>query len=131
MGDFQKLKVWKKAKTLAVDIYRITGGNSPFSRDFRFKDQIRSAAVSIISNIAEGDERKTNNQSVQFFYYAKGSAAELITQLIIAHEIQYLDTETFTDLLDRSEHISHMLAKIIQARSRNTIKPEHHITKQP
>lgn len=120
MDDFKKMKVWKKATTLAVDIYRVTGNESPFANDFKFKDQIRRAAISIPSNIAEGDERHTNKQSVHFFSIAKGSTAELITQLIIAHEIQYLETEAFTDLLDRSEHISHMLAKIIHTRSQET-----------
>ena len=55
MGDFRKLRVWEKAKDLSVEIYRLTF-NDLFSRDFRFRDQIRSAAVSVPSNIAEGDK---------------------------------------------------------------------------
>ena len=117
MGNFRRLKVWTQAKILAVDIYRITNDDRLFSKDYKFRDQIRSAAVSIASNIAEGDERKTNNQGNQFLYYAKGSAAELITQIIIAKEIGYLNTETADLLIDRCDHISLMIYKLIKARS--------------
>ena len=94
MGDFRKLKVWKKSKDLAVRIYKLTN-QGHFTKDFRFRDQIRAAAISIPSNIAEGDELKTNNQSIQFFFIAKGSAAEIITQLIIAFEIDYITIEDY------------------------------------
>jgi four helix bundle protein len=117
MGNFRKIKTWQKAKELAVDIYRLTNDQSSFSRDFRLKDQMRSAVVSIASNIAEGDERKTNKQSVQFFYIAKGSVAELITQIIIAQEINYITKDVSDALLDRCDQISIMLYKLIKARS--------------
>jgi four helix bundle protein len=117
MGNFRKIKTWQKAKELAVDIYRLTNDQSSFSRDFRLKDQMRSAVVSIASNIAEGDERKTNKQSVQFFYIAKGSVAELMTQIIIAQEINYITKDVSETLLDRCDQISIMLYKLIKARS--------------
>ena len=74
MGDFQKLKVWQKSKELAIEIYQITN-NGPFTKDFRFRDQIRSAAVSVPSNIAEGDELGSNRQSIRHFNISKGSTA--------------------------------------------------------
>ena len=86
MGNFAELKVWQKSKDLAVNIYKFTRTRD-FSGDFRFRDQIRAAAVSVPSNIAEGDELDTNKQSIRHFYYAKGSVAEVITQLIIAQEV--------------------------------------------
>jgi four helix bundle protein len=86
-------------------------------QDFRFRDQIRAAAVSIPSNIAEGDELDTNRQSIRHFYIAKGSTAEIITQLIIAHEIGSLDKNQAEQLITEYEHISVMLAKLINARS--------------
>jgi four helix bundle protein len=104
MSGFRDLKVWQKAKDLAVQIYKVTQDGA-FGRDFGFKDQIRRASVSIPSNIAEGDERGSNKEAVRFFYIAKGSLAELQTQLEIAREIGYLDELTVNELLDRSETI--------------------------
>lgn len=69
---FKELIVWKDAKSLAVAIYKITN-QEPFLKDFGFKDQIRRAAVSIPSNIAEGDERDTDKEAVRFLFIAKGS----------------------------------------------------------
>lgn len=117
MGDFRQLRVWEKSKELAVRIYQITADNPGLSKDFRFRDQIRAAAVSVPSNIAEGDELDTNKQSIRHFYIAKGSTAEVITQIIIAQEIGYLTQETATQLINEYEHISLMLAKLIQARN--------------
>jgi four helix bundle protein len=116
MGNFRKLTVWKKSKDLAVKIYRITGEGSRFAKDFRFRDQLRSAAVSVPSNIAEGDELDTNKQSIRHFYIAKGSTAELITQLIISEEIGYLEKQVSDELIKDYEHVSHMLARLIAAR---------------
>lgn len=97
MGGFRDLNVWQKGKELAVQIYGITQ-KEPFNRDYGFKDQIRRAAVSIPSNIAEGDERGSNKDCVRFFYMAKGSLAELQTQLEIAYAIGYLDEQLMKDL---------------------------------
>jgi four helix bundle protein len=116
MGDFFKLKVWQRSKDLAVFIYRITN-EGPFSKDFSLRDQIRRAAVSIPSNIAEGDELKTNKQSVQYFFTAKGSVAELMTQALIAFEIGYINLDDFNYLKNECQAISSMLTKLIQARS--------------
>ena len=78
MGRFMELNVWKRAKDLGVFVYRMTGQAS-FKHDFSLRDQIRSAAVSIPSNIAEGDELDTNKQAIKHFYIAKGSSAEVLT----------------------------------------------------
>jgi four helix bundle protein len=115
MGNFQKLRVWQLAKNLAVRIYKLT--QSPTIRkDFGFKDQIQRAAISIPSNIAEGDESGTNKMSIRFFYTAKGSIAELQTQLIIANEIGYIENDLKDSLVNECNLISVMLNKIIKAR---------------
>ena len=101
-------------------IYRLTAEDSGLSKDFRLKDQMRSAAVSIPSNIAEGDELDTNKQSIRHFFIAKGSTAEIITQIIIAQEIGHLTEETANQLIQEYEHISLMLAKLIQARKKES-----------
>lgn len=118
MGNFKELKVWQEAKLIAVELYRLTN-EGEVSKDFRFRDQIRSAAVSIPSNIAEGDELNTNKQALRHFYIAKGSTAEVITQLIIAKEIGYIDTGICNDLEKRLTHISVMLNNLIKYRSKH------------
>jgi four helix bundle protein len=116
MGNFQKLHVWQIAKELAVRIYKLTQKKG-FSQDFGFKDQIQRSSVSIPSNIAEGDELDTDKQSVKFFYFAKASAAELLTQIIIGNEIGYIDETKSNQLIDNCKIISVMLTKLIKARS--------------
>ena len=117
MGDFQRLKVWKRAKDLAVNIYRITN-EGEFCKDYGLRDQIRRAAVSIASNIAEGDELGTNKQAINFFYIAKGSTAEVLTQTIIAQEIEYITRDIFNQINEECIAISSMLTKLIQARKK-------------
>jgi four helix bundle protein len=116
MGNFQKLRVWLLAKDLAVKIYRLTQ-MPKFLKDYGLRDQIQRSAVSISSNIAEGDDLETDKQSIRHFYIAKGSTAELFTQLTIAHEIGYLDNETSDSLINECKIISVMLTKLIKARS--------------
>lgn len=72
------------------------------------------------SNIAEGDELDTNKQANRHFYIAKESGAEVITQLIIAFEVGYLDKLVCDGLLKEYEHLSHMLAKLIKVRATKT-----------
>ena len=67
MGNFEDLKVWQRAKDLAVYIYKLTA-HGRFSKDFGLRDQIRRAAVSIPSNIAEGDELGTDKQSIRYLH---------------------------------------------------------------
>jgi len=117
MGNFQNLRVWQLAKELAVRIYKLTQ-TATFSKDYGLKDQIHRSAVSIPSNIAEGDDLETDKQSIRHFYIAKGSTAELLTQLIIAREIGYLDAETSDSLTNDCKIISVMLTKLIKARGK-------------
>ena len=116
MGKFKEPEVWQRAKDLAVYIYKTTK-EADVAKDFGFRDQIRRAAVSIPSNIAEGDELGSNKQAVRFFYIAKGSSAELLTQSIIALEIDYIDELTFAHIEKECTAISGMLGRLISARS--------------
>lgn len=118
MGNFRKLIVWQNAKNIAVSIYKIT--NDPkFPKDFGFKDQIQRAAVSIASNIAEGDELGTDKQSTRHFYIARGSAAEVMTQLIIADEIGYISDDKSSVLLKECAILTAMLSKLIKSRGQS------------
>jgi four helix bundle protein len=115
MGNFCELRVWQLAKELAVNIYKLTG-DQKFKYDYGFKDQIQRCAVSIPSNIAEGDESGSNRLSVRYLYIAKGSAAELMTQLIIANEIGYISEDIRKILVDECDKISSMLSNLIKSR---------------
>ena len=87
---FREMVVWQKAKTLAKETHRLTNLDL-LARDRILKDQMWRAAVSICSNIAEGDERDTDKEAIRFFYIAKGSAAELSAQVEIAIDIGKID----------------------------------------
>jgi four helix bundle protein len=115
MGNILNLRVWQLAKNLAVSIYMLTQSQS-FSKDHGLKDQIRRCAVSIPSNIAEGDNLDTDRQSIRHFYIARGSAAELRTQLIISAEIGYITTEAFEILNKECDEVSAMLTALIKHR---------------
>ncbi len=118
MGNFRELRVWEDGINLAAEIYSITR-EEPFRKDFGLCNQIQRAAVSISSNIAEGDERGSNRESVYFFNIAKGSCAEVITQLYIAHKIGYIDDSTLEKLENQAEKIRASLKKLISARGGN------------
>jgi four helix bundle protein len=115
-GGFEELTVWQKSKELAVDIYKLTNEAS-FAKDYGLRDQLRRAAVSVSSNIAEGDERETDKEAIRFFFISKGSAAELLTQLMIAQEIGYLDLATYNAVQDKCRIVMRMLAGLIKSRS--------------
>jgi len=121
MGNFQELRVWQKSKELAVFIYRVTKEGA-FAKDWGLRDQIRGAGVSIPSNIAEGEGLNTDRQAIHFFYTARGSAAELLTQTIIAHEIGYLTDEQSEHIETECRKISGMLIKLVEARTARTGK---------
>ena len=118
---FKELLVWQRSKNLAVSIYKLTNQGS-IRNDFGLVDQMRRSAVSVPSNIAEGDERSTDRDSVRFFYISKGSLAELITQLEIAKEVGLVAGAEVDRLENESIEIGKMLGALIKARSR-TFRP--------
>jgi len=91
---FEDIYTWKKARELAVLVHKITE-QGPFAKDISLKNQIRRAAVSVMSNIAEGFESQTQAQFVQYLGHAKSNAGEVRSLLIIASDYQYLTKEQF------------------------------------
>ena len=85
---FEKMDVWQQARTIAKNVY-VASRQGEFARDFGLRDQIQRAAVSIMSNIAEGFERGTNKEFIQFLFIAKGSAGEVRSQLYVAFDLGY------------------------------------------
>jgi len=110
---FEDLDCWQEAVALAIAIYEISS-KGKFAKDLGFRDQLRRAAVSIPSNIAEGKERETVNEFIRFLYIAKGSAGELRTQLHIAAKIGYLECEKALELNRRVKKVSGMVANLIK-----------------
>ena len=111
--SFENLEVWKQSCRLAVRIYEELKN----CRDFGLKDQLTRSAVSIPSNIAEGAERDSRQEYIRFIHIAKGSAAELRTQLYIAGEIGLLNRNTVIEMVSELKHISATLQSIA-----NTLK---------
>ena len=122
MVDFRDLKVWKRSHDLALQIYRATE-TFPKTEVFGLTDQMRRAAVSIPSNLAEGCGRMTQAELAQFSQVAMGSASELEYQLILAHELGYLGAEEFKSLSDNITELRKMLNKFIQTVRENKIRP--------
>ena len=110
---FEDLDVWKRACRLCVEIFKALKE----CRDSGFKDQITRSALSIPSNIAEGNERNTNKDATKFFHYAKGSAGELRTQIYVGIEIGYIHKQTGLSWIQEAQEISKMLSGLIKIRT--------------
>ncbi len=113
---YRSLVVWQKGRALATDVYRLTNRES-IQRDFSLVDQMRRSAVSVPSNIAEGDEQKSDKDSVRFFHIAKGSLAELSTQLEIARDVGYFTASQVEPLIAQCEELAKLLGALIRARN--------------
>ena len=107
--SFEDLDVWKRSCQLAVKIYELLKD----CRDFGLKDQMTRSAVSIPSNIAEGSERGSNADFIRFLHIAKGSAAELRTQIYIANRVGLFSTDTQNELVSELKQVSSMLQGLI------------------
>jgi len=112
---YEKLEVWKRSKSLAVTVYKQMAN----CRDFGFKDQITRCSLSVVSNIAEGMERKTNPDKARFLVIAKGSIAELKAQTQVGIEINYIPKSIGSEWLDESEIISKMLQSLMNSLTPN------------
>ncbi len=115
MSNFRDLLVWQRSKQLAVAIYKVTGVGA-WLRDRGLQDQIRRAAVSVPSNLAEGNGRLSDKDSNRFFMIANGSLCEVSTQLEIAMEIGYITKDEFVKLDKEIDEIGKMLGSLIRSR---------------
>ena len=113
---FEDLRIWKEGVEIAVTIYTFFKD----CKDYGFRDQIQRASVSIPSNTAEGFDRQSNNEFVRFLKIAKGSCAELRTQLIIAQRVGLV--KNVNELIDRSRTLSAMIQKMITYREGLKVK---------
>ena len=122
---FEELHVYQRARELTHTVYSVTR-NGAFARDRALTSQIRRAAISVMSNIAEGFERGATTEFVQFLYIAKGSCGEVRAQLQIAHDQRYLSDEQYRPLLDLARQTSGMLSNFIARLEASNYKGEKH-----
>ena len=113
MGEsFENLEVWKRSTNLSANIYKTLS----VLKDWGFRDQISRSGLSVPSNIAEGFERESNKEFINFLSYAKGSAGELRTQIYIGMEVGYIEKSVGQIWLNDCQNISKMLSGMIKAR---------------
>src|SRR6266849_1174062 len=119
MNNFRGLEVWQKARLLAAEVYSVTRS---FPRDemFGLTQQMRRAAISIVSNIAEGKGRHSRAEYRSFLVMARGSAFELDAQTIVSHDLEFLDHRTAEPLIEKANEITRMLNAMIKALDRST-----------
>ncbi len=113
VSKFEDLEVWKESMRLAVSIYELIQD----SRNYALKDQMLRSSISVPSNIAEGFERDSNKEYIRFLVIAKGSIAELRTQLYLLKEISDKDKkQAINEFITKTKHISAMLQRFVSAR---------------
>ena len=108
---FEDLDVWKRSARLSADIYKTLGK----LKDYGFRDQICRSGLSIPSNIAEGMERDSQREFLQFLRYAKGSCGELRTQIYIGIDIGYVPKEAGQAWINETRELSSMLVGLMKA----------------
>lgn len=113
INDVHELQVYQEAMELTTSIYKITD-NFPKSEQFGLASQIQRAAVSVPSNIAEGFERSSDIDFKRFLVIARGSIAEVRTQLEIARELKYLNQEKFNDMQTQITNIHKLINGLIR-----------------
>ena len=118
---FEDLEVWKKSRVLSKDIFEIiTTGK--LATDYRLRDQMNGSSGSIMDNIAEGFERGSKLEFINFLSFSKGSAGELRSQLHRALDRQYITQEKFDELFNKAEEISKMNGGLIDYLNKSLLK---------
>ncbi|PJA39073.1 four helix bundle protein [candidate division WWE3 bacterium CG_4_9_14_3_um_filter_39_7] len=112
MQSFKDLTTWQEGHKLVLTIYKLTS-EFPSKESYSLTDQIRRAVVSVTSNIAEGFGRQTLKEKVQFYYMAKGSLSEVHNQIIIAHDILYMDAKCFSEIEEQIMTVGRLLTGLI------------------
>jgi len=111
---FEDLKTWQEARQLTKIIYTLTN-KEIFIRDYGLKNQIRRAAVSVSSNIAEGFERGGKEELIYFLYIAKGSCGEVRTQLYLSYDLNYISEEEFRKAKEKCQYVSSLIFRFIES----------------
>ena len=121
LDRFEDIAAWKKARELTREVYQVTASGE-FTRDFALRDQMRRAAVSIGSNIAEGFGRGGDNEFRQFLAHAKGSVCEVKSQLHTASDAGYLTAEQFTQLYGLADETERLISGFLRYLASSTLR---------
>jgi four helix bundle protein len=111
--QFEDMEVWQAAKQVVIEVYRLAREGA-LSKDYGFKDQLQRAAVSIMTNIAEGYERGGNRELLQYLHIAKGSAAATRSLVHVAKDLGYLSEDQRAGMLDRLVSVGRQLGGFIR-----------------
>jgi four helix bundle protein len=117
--DYRDLIVWQKAMDLVETIYRTTG-TFPREEIYGLTSQIRRAAISIPSNIAEGNGRNTTRDYLHFLSIAYGSIKEVETQVLIAERLRYIDSARSSQLIERTAEVARLISGLVNSLNRKT-----------
>ncbi len=127
--SFENLEVWQNAIDLSIDVYQLTK-NFPDDEKFVLVSQLRRAALSISSNIAEGNGRETNNYQARFTTMAYSSLMELLNQLIFASKLGYVTENQLDELREKMNYISNQLTKLKKyKKNRLSVSSNNRLTK--
>ena len=118
---FEEIEAWQRARQLTKRIYGLSRSGE-FAKDFGLKDQIRRASVSIMSNIAEGHDRSGTGEVVQFLATAKGSAAEVKSQLYVALDQEYIKENAFAETFGLATETANMIGGLMNYLRRSGIR---------
>ena len=122
LRNYKDLKVWQRSYQLCIEIYRITKG-FPKEETYGLASQIRRAAVSVPSNIAEGYGRKTTPEYIRFLYIAYGSNCELETQTLLSGDLGYIEARELKKLQDGIGEVERMLKALIKSLENKHLTP--------
>lgn len=114
IARFEDLDCWKEARQLTRQVYEVIGQNSGWQRDRRLCSQIKSAAGSVMANIAEGFVRRSNKEFVQFLFIAMSSSAEVQSHLYIAVDQGYLSKDTFESIYEQANKTARIISGLIK-----------------
>lgn len=124
INDYRDLLAWKEARRLVTDIYRVTQGLA--AKDRSLADQMRRAAISIPSNIAEGDARGANRDALRFLLIARGSLAELETQTLLCLDLNYITQKQADELQSKYDMTGNLLGGLIRYRAKQEAQRHGH-----
>ena len=111
---FEEIQAWQESRKLVNQIYETTQTNKDFNTDYRLINQIQAAAVSTMSNIAEGFARRSNKEFIQFLFISKSSAAEVQSQLYVALDQNYINKTQFQKIYNQAETVSKLTSGFIK-----------------
>ena len=112
--SFEDLIIWQKAQELAIKIYRLADTNKFIKNDFKLKDQLKSASISISDNIAEGFEYNNNPDFNRFLRIAKGSCGETRNKVLFVRRMEYINEEVSTSLNDEAKQLGKQLGELMR-----------------